>query len=209
MKLVVFDLDGTLNQTDLYAVPAHKKAMAEYGITNISDDFIKHYFGARATDSVRKFMPDADQETVHRYLKKCSEYENALMKENCAYFPGALESLKKLKQTGYSTAVCSNASARYINLVLNSIKLDSYIDHIQPLLSDMTKIDTLKILLDTQKPQKAVMVGDRNFDMEAARESKIPFIGCLYGFAPNEVQDADITISSADQIFNAVEELIG
>ena len=34
-KLVVFDLDGTLNRTDLYSVPAHRTAFEELGMFGI------------------------------------------------------------------------------------------------------------------------------------------------------------------------------
>lgn len=34
-KLVIFDLDGTLNRTDLYSVAAQQKALEEFGVTGI------------------------------------------------------------------------------------------------------------------------------------------------------------------------------
>ena len=39
-KLAVFDLDGTLNRTDLYSVPAHLKALGERGINNVTPETI-------------------------------------------------------------------------------------------------------------------------------------------------------------------------
>ena len=45
-KLVVFDLDGTLNRTDLYSVPAHRTAFEELGMFGITDEEIISNFGA-------------------------------------------------------------------------------------------------------------------------------------------------------------------
>ena len=53
-KLAVFDLDGTLNRTDLYSVPAHLKALGERGINNVTPETIISTYGERANDYVRK-----------------------------------------------------------------------------------------------------------------------------------------------------------
>ena len=53
------------------------------------------------------------------------------------------------------------------------------------------------------------MVGDRHFDIEAARAVSIPVIGCGYGLAPSEVTGADIVVSDASELPDAVERLLG
>lgn len=72
----------------------------------------------------------------------------------------------------------------------------------------MTKIQTLSLLLKKEKPDAAVMVGDRKFDIEAGRENGLPTIGCKYGFNPQEADLADIVINSAFEIYDAVQQLI-
>ena len=52
------------------------------------------------------------------------------------------------------------------------------------------------------------MVGDRIFDMEAARGNSIPFIGCLYGYCLAEMAGSDRTVDCAAAIFDAVQDLI-
>lgn len=70
-------------------------------------------------------------------------------------------------------------------------------------------MDTLGLLLQREEPEAAVMVGDRIFDMEAARGNSIPFIGCLYGYCPAEMAGSDRTVDCAAAIFDAVQDLIG
>ncbi len=208
-KLVVFDLDGTLNRTELYAVDAALMALSEFGITNFSrEDIIRISFGAVMSDALKIFMPNATDEQKKQYLGRYRIYEFELLEKNGRAFDGVVESLTSLKNDGYKIAVCSNASLRYINLVLNTIGLMPFIDYIQPLLPDLTKNDTLKLLLDEVKPQKAVMVGDRIFDHDAAKANGLKFIGCLYGFCAGEMADADVKIESASQIHGAVKSLI-
>ncbi|WMJ23533.1 HAD family hydrolase [Paludicola sp. MB14-C6] len=208
-KLVVFDLDGTLNKTHLYSVPAHKKALAEFGIFDKTDEFIISTYGSRAQDSVGLLMEGCDSKTATTYLKKVSQYESEFITDLGQEFDGVSTMLDKLKESGYQTAVCSNASERYIRMVLNALKLIDKIDYIQPLLPDITKNDTLEMLLKRVNPTKAVMVGDRYYDKDAARYNHIPFIGCLYGFKSSDVEDADIAVKSPIDIYEAVETLIG
>lgn len=208
-KLVVFDLDGTLNKTELYAVPAHKKALAELNIFDKSDELIISTFGARAEDSFPLLINTDDYQKGMEYLKKVSVYEREFMDIYAGSFEGTEEMLKKLKADGYLTAVCSNASERYIRMVLNNLKLIDLIDFIQPLLPNMTKNDTLGLLLERVKPDSAVMVGDRVYDKEAAYANGLKFIGCIYGFNSDEVKNADVAVSHSLEINDAVKALIG
>lgn len=208
-KLVVFDLDGTLNKTELYAVPAHKKTLADYQIFDKSDELIISTFGARAHDCIHLLLGECDEQKANEYLKKYTAYEIETIKESAGEFEGVSEMLDKLKQNGYSTAVCSNASERYIRMVLEALNIIDKIDYIQPLLPNLIKDDTLRLLLEKVAPEKAVMVGDRVYDKNAAKANNLPFIGCMYGFNANEIADASIPVTSATEIYDAVEKLIG
>lgn len=208
-KLVVFDLDGTLNRTDLFAVDAHLTALREYGRTDVWGEQVAATFGAAWQDYMKVLLPDADPATWKAYLARVAELEVIFMKERGAPFAGAEQMLSDLRGYGFRTAVCSNASARYITVVLETLGLMPLIDCIQPLVAGMSKKDTLRLLLARETPAKAVMVGDRCYDLEAARANGIPFIGCLYGFNPEEVKTADKTVLHASEITACVLQLLG
>ncbi len=208
-KLVVFDLDGTLNQTALYAVPAHRKAMEEFGITGVTDEMVMKNFGARPVDYVKFYLPHADEQTQKAYLEIAGRYENELIQKYHGEFEGTSQMLRKLKEDGYETAVCSNSSVRYITMVLNILNLAEYIDHIQPLIPGKIKDDTLQNLLWEQQPDKAVMVGDRIYDWNAAKANQIPFIGCGYGYNPSELEGCDFLAETALCVYDGVKKLIG
>lgn len=208
-KLVVFDLDGTLNRTELYAVPAHRKALLELGFADKTDDEIISTFGARAQEAVVFLTGNSDPDFAKQYFRQEGLYENDFIKEHAAAYDGVPQMLEQLKQNHYQTAICSNSSERYIRMVLTRLDILRYIDHIQPLQPDMHKGDTLRLLINRVQPESAVMVGDRFYDKDAARDNGIPFIGCSYGFRPDEVSDADIPVKSALDINAAVKKLIG
>lgn len=208
-KLVVFDLDGTLNRTELYAVPAHHRALAELGLPDRSDEIIVSAFGACAQEGVQLLTGRSDPAFVKEYMQCSGRHEQELIRENAGSYEGVPEALRSLREDGYTTAVCSNSSERYIRMVLGALHLLEEIDLIQPLVEGMDKNGTLGLLLAREQPCAAVMVGDRVYDRDAARANGLPFIGCLYGFRPEEVRDADAAVSAAGEIPAAVKRLIG
>lgn len=206
-KLAVFDLDGTLNRTDLFSVPAHLKALAERGITDVTEQKIISTYGERADDYVKMLLGEVSPEEGRRYLDDVAKYEMEFIPERGRPYDGVPESLSRLKQDGYRIAVCSNSSLRYQTMVLTELKLMPMVDAIQDLRPNMTKVETLKILLEKEAPDAAVMVGDRKFDIEAGRKNGLPTVGCRYGFNPKEAELADIVIDSAFKIYDAVCQL--
>ena len=59
-KLVVFDVDGTLNQTERYAIAAYRKALEELGRDGFTDEELKQRIGAPFSEDL-KFFFGADQ----------------------------------------------------------------------------------------------------------------------------------------------------
>ncbi len=208
-NLVVFDLDGTLNRTELYAVSAHHKALAQYGITGITDEQILSTFGASDEDFFNLLGIDFPPEKRKEYIRNFAVLEFEEIKHHKATYPNVKEMLTELKNAGYITAICSNASVRYIRLVLSELEILELIDYMQPIEPSLAKDDTLKKLLERCVHDKAVMVGDRFYDKRAAKSNNIPFIGCMYGFCADEVADADIAVKDASEIPAAVKKLIG
>jgi len=208
-KLVVFDLDGTLNATALYSLPAQRKAIAEFGGPCYSDEVLRSCLGRRPSDYARELLPGLSEEDYDLYLQRELYWESVLMPMWHDSFPGVPEMLRRLQAEGYTTAICSNSSIHYITMVLKNLELTDAIDCIQPLLPGMTKVDTLKKLLAEQSPDRAVMVGDRVYDKEAAQANGLPFIGCLYGYCPPEVEDADAAVQDGAELYAAVKRLIG
>jgi phosphoglycolate phosphatase len=208
-KLVVFDLDGTLNQIHFFSVPAHQQAMKEMNIEIKSGELIKSTFGQKSNETVKILAPNLDEAGQIHYYKRVSVLESENIVKHGRPYAGVPEMLKCLINAGYILAVCSNASIRYITMVIDTLDIHKYITYIQPKFVDHTKVYALGRFLDDVKPERAVMVGDRIYDFEAARGNNIPFIGCLYGYCPAEMVGADVTVKSAEELFDAVEELIG
>lgn len=207
-KLIVFDLDGTLHRTDAFAVKLHQIVQNEFGYPVQTAEQIRSTFGAPASEYLPFLLPGSDEEIRRRYSHRIIELENENLYLAEAY-PGTAEMLRQLRGDGWVTAVCSNSSLRYISSVLKAIRLDDLIDEIQPLEDSFhSKAESLAHLVERLQPQKALMVGDTVFDLDAARKNSLPSIGCLYGFRPKEMEAADKRVDAPANIPAAAQELL-
>lgn len=205
-RCVVFDIDGTLNQTELYAVEAYQKAMKKRG-RDLERDAMIACIGLSPAMIVEKLFGSLTDEELKKWRKDIKNYEFELMKDRAAAFDGMKETLQKLKQQGFKLAVCSNAFPDHIEHVLQAIGLRGMFDEIGNLTMGENKSEVLRALLKKMEPVQACMVGDRCFDILAAEDNHIPVIGCAYGYAPEEIKNADCVVQKPEEILEAVREL--
>lgn len=206
-KYVIFDIDGTLNQTALYALEAYKRALKKRG-RKIEDSQIISCIGLSPAGIIEKLFGSLEGEALIEWRKDIKDYEFELMEENAAAFPGVEDSLKQLLDAGYQLAICSNAFPEHIEHVLEAIHVREYFHIIGSLNLGSDKAEVLRTLLKELGCEAACMVGDRIFDIKAARANNIPVIGCAYGYAPGEIQSADKVVEHAGDIADAVMGLI-
>lgn len=206
-KLAVFDVDGTLNETERYAVKAYRKTLLEVGRPDIPDAQIIGLFGASPQQIEEKLLYGCGKTVRDTFARLIVQNESELMREFGRPFAGTESMLRELHARGIQTAVCSNATLEHIREVLSAIRLTGIVDYIQPL-EGGGKADSLRRLLERVRPARACMVGDRLFDKEAARENRIPFIGCLYGYGREEILDADFLASSPQEVLQGIVKLI-
>jgi phosphoglycolate phosphatase-like HAD superfamily hydrolase len=121
-------------------------------------------------------------------------------------FEGVYESISSLHKNGFKLAIASNGRHPYLSQILKSFELE---DFFVPLIAIndeeiSVKSDILKAYMKKYNVSKdeLLMVGDRSSDLEAAEEVCCAFIGCDYGFAANEIKNAEIVVSSFAQILN-------
>lgn len=207
-SLIVFDLDGTLNKTELHSVPAQTRVLREFGAPEPTPEKIKGTFGATYEEYTETLMPGFSEERKQAYLRRVVDVEEEFLKKFGKPYSGVVEMLNGLHEMGFETAVCSNASIKYITVVLNSLGLFDLIDYIQPLIKGHSKNDSLRLLLQKTEPRAAVMVGDTVFDQAAAQANKIPFVGCLYGYRPHEMEKAEFKISEPTELLKLIGKIL-
>ena len=193
MKLVIFDIDGTLcysqSADDKCFITAFKNA-ANIDVKNTDWDSYEHATEYSITCKLITRELDKQADPVLLELVKenyLCELKNAFNSDKSSFIavPGALELIEHLKRiSNYRVAIATGGfylSAKY--------KLDILGFHTEdiPLFSSEqfgTKPEMLRELIRSESQhvtfEKIVYVGDRPYDLETCRELGINFIGIDY-----------------------------
>jgi phosphoglycolate phosphatase len=205
-RSAIFDLDGTLTDSKPGILGCLTSALDAHHIpwTGPLDWFI----GPPADQSMRRLMPDFDEPRraalLHDY-RLC--YDATGWEENSVY-PGVHAVLQSLQASGWQLFVCTSKREDFAVRILEKFALDPYLfavyaDTVGSL--HHTKTSLLRRLLEEQSldPAASYMVGDRNFDIEAARENGVTSIAVTYGYGtPEELESArpDYTCKTVEDL---------
>ena len=189
---VIFDLDGTLFETARATVPAVEGAFERLGLNPPTRDEICSFIGKPGSD-------------CHAWLRRRSADGNA-----DELYPGAREMLSELRESAEHLAICSNGSDPYVDPVLSSHDIAHFFDHVRYRMSTKdTKPFMVQGLMAQLTGRPAVVVGDRQEDLDAARENGLQAIAATYGYgSPEELSGATAAAKSASELATLVHRII-
>ncbi len=175
IKLIIFDLDGTL-------VDAYRAIISSFNYT-----MQRLNYPMQDAATIRRAVGWGDENLLMPFIKKndaraaLSVYRKhhklALLKES-RLFPETDNALGYLKNKGYILAVASNRPSRFSWILIRHLKLEKYFDyvlcadklkHIKPHPEIINKIIQRFVL----KPKQAIYVGDMTIDAQAGRGAKV------------------------------------
>jgi phosphoglycolate phosphatase len=206
-RSAIFDLDGTLTDSKPGILGCLTSALDAHRIdwTGPLDWFI----GPPGEQSMRRLMPEADdarRATVLHHYRSC--YDSTGWAENSVY-PGVHAVLERLQAWGWRIFVCTSKREDFALRVLDKFELRPYFlsvyaDTVGSLHHSKTAL--LRRLLEEQTldPAATYMVGDRNFDIEAARANGVTSIAVTYGYGTSE----ELKSARPDYTCHAVEDLL-
>lgn len=188
IKLIIFDLDGTL----IDAYPAINRsfnyAMQKLGYPRQSDKVIRRAVGWGDENLLKPFIKD---ENLNKALTIYRRHHSIALLKGSRLFPKVRALLAYLKKKGYKLAVASNRPTRFSRILIRHLKISKYFDYVlcaDKLRNGKPHPEILKkILRHFLLPQgKAVYVGDMVIDAEAGRRAKISTIIVTTGSSSRE-----------------------
>ncbi len=204
---VIFDLDGTLYDTEKVSIEALQTALSKFNINDVTDDEIRGQFGEVTDTIVRNLVPNMGEKFYMSLKEEIKYQEEKLIPEKGELYDGIKEMMDELDKNGYDLSICSNGRVKYIEIVLRTTDIEHYFTHIKGNEPGKSKADQLDSLLDDLDTDKAVMVGDRYHDIEAAKKVGVPSIGAAYGFGREEVESADHIAEEPMDIYKIVRRI--
>lgn len=191
---IIFDLDGTLWNSSETVSKAFNDSIKEIGFDiNINAQKVRDFSGMKMDDIFAQhfsFIPKEKlQEFEKIYAKKESDY---LKKLGGDLFPNVKETLKKLNEN-YRLFIVSNCMKGYIENFLEFFSFNSFFEDIECYgNAGLPKDVNIKLIVERNKLQNPVYVGDTIWDKEASDKVNVDFIYASYGFGKIENYETKI-----------------
>lgn len=187
LKAVIFDIDGTLLDSNAAHAESFAAAFGKYG-KNVPFADIICLIGMGADDILEKFLTKAEIEEFGEDLK---EFRKRLFLEEylprILVFPKVRELFEKLKNDKLQTALASSASEEELEKYLEKLNIDDFLDRE----TDADEAENAKpepdIFLTAFGKLKNVgkknvlIIGDTPYDAEAAVKAKLKIFGVTSG----------------------------
>jgi phosphoglycolate phosphatase len=190
MKLLIFDLDGTLIDSKLDLVHAVNAARGLMGLPPISEGLVSSYVGNGAPVLMRRALgPEASEADVAQGLDFFLKYYRAHMLDNTCLYPGVKAALDRLRAADARMAVLTNKPVRISRLIVDGLGLGQHFFQVYGGNSfEQKKPDPIGIetLLNESglSRESTIMVGDSGVDVQTARNAHVQACGVSYGFQP-------------------------
>lgn len=127
LKALLFDLDGTLSDTDALHLPTWVDALEPYGIV-VDEEFYRHRISGRLNpDVVEELLPHVSEEEG-RSIADTKEADFRDRAGELRPLPGLLEFIDEGRRRRLAIALVTNAPRENVGAVLRGLELESCFD---------------------------------------------------------------------------------
>ncbi len=209
IKAILFDLDGTLLETQEFVLGALEYALKKYDYPPLDREKAKTLIGTPLPKYYEILAPGSDKEK----MVKAHEDFQLSHTQLVTPFPQVLETLDYLKKQGYKLAVVTNRYSKTLMPILKANNMTGFFgaivaaDHVQNtkphpehLLAALNKLNADK--------SESYMVGDSEFDILAGKNTGVKTIAVSYGNRDKtelEKLNPDFIINSFEELKNILE----
>lgn len=127
---LLFDFDGVLADTETGRFMAYGEILKEYGYSLSDRCELKNISGLTGDGILTKYFPELSREQVREIVTRRQKLYMGNLKKYCPPYPGAVETLRDLKQQGYILALTTANSTQAASVLLDALGARSYFDAI-------------------------------------------------------------------------------
>jgi phosphoglycolate phosphatase len=201
-----FDLDGTVSNNFEGIARCLNYALERLDFQRLSDDEVLPFVGPPFRESLPRVFPGINVEAALTLYRE--RYEQSGWLENSLY-DGVAEAIRTLHLQGFTIALCTSKPRIFAERIISHFELARYFDGVHgPELDGRfdRKTELLAHLVKhyNSPPDRAVMIGDRNKDVEAAQYAGTHSLGVLWGFGTHD----ELAAAGARQIIERPDELV-
>ncbi len=218
VRVLIFDVDGTLIKSGELAKSALREALSRFFnllgevSPEYSDEQLLAGIGMRVDDFYQSLLPPHLKARWLELHDLIVDREAWRLERQHITFPGVIKTLSTLRRRGYRTAIVTNANREYLDSVLDTQNLRRHFDCTLAI-NDHENASKTSLIADVIRElgDRAVMIGDRYYDVDAAIANGIPSVGALYGYGERKELEETSTwiedIRDLTVLFNPLREL--
>ncbi|MDR7079989.1 pyrophosphatase PpaX [Neobacillus niacini] len=172
INTILFDLDGTLIDTNELIISTYLHTLEKYYPGNYAREDVLPFLGPTLHEVFGNMDPDRVEEMVLEYRAYNIANHDLMVKE----FAGVVETLQILKEKGYKLGIVTTKRHDVALKGIHLMKLDTFFDvvvaydHVKNVKPDPEPIYFALEQLNS-KPEEAMMVGDNYHDVLAGKNA--------------------------------------
>lgn len=213
IKLLIFDLDGTLVNSIEDLADASNYALTKHGFPSHEKEKYNYFVGDGVMLLLKRALPEnnRDDHTIDLIKADFSEYYNRNYSTKTKPYEGLSELLSALKAKGLRMAVASNKPDEFSKIIVEHF-FEGLFEMVQGNKPDVPKKPDPQIVFEILEKlnvdkSECLFVGDTNVDIRTGKSAGVKSVGCLWGFRDlEELQEAeaDYIISKPSEILNFI-----
>ena len=208
-RLIVFDCDGTLVDSQAAIIHAMRSAFEHVGLSAPADSDIRGIVGLSVPQAVTSLAPEHTrdvQTAIDKAFRQASiAWRHSNPDESATFYQGARECLDRLYAEGELLAVATGKARRGLDYLLDKSDLKRHFIVTQTADDAPSKPHPgmLENCARMTGAERMVMIGDTSFDIVMAKSFGCTAIGVTWGYHPEYI----LHESGADLIVRSFPEL--
>ncbi len=212
-KAVIFDMDGTLFQTDLileYSLKDTLNKLDEKNITYINNPIEKYneIMGVPLVEVWRKLLHSPTNEYIHMANDLFQKsLINSITSGKSKLYNFAEDALSDIKGKGYDIFIASNGDEEYLKAIYKHHGLYKYIKNVYSInsINNGSKSDLVRHIASVESIEPKFIIGDRFSDFKAGMDNDTKTIGCRFYFSKeDELKHADYVADNLNDLANLI-----
>lgn len=214
VKLVIFDLDGTLIDSLEDLGTAINVSLEKMGLPTHKMEKFNYYVG----NGIKRLCERSVGEHIDRAEELYTLFGEYYGSHYAVYtkpYNHIEEVLNRLKADGIKIAVASNKAENFVVKIVTELFPNITFDSIKGQTDTRDKKPCPDIIFQTMEElgvskRDTILVGDSNVDIQTSKNADIPSIGCLWGFRDyQELHQAGATKIVAEplELIDAIESM--
>lgn len=183
--LLVFDWDGTLMNSLDRIVHCLSAAAEDAGLPPLPEHSLRNIIGLGLSEAMQTLYPDEDETMIRQLCQAYRHHFVELGKGDSELFEGVEPMLQSLLAQGFKLAVATGKARAGLDRIFDHTGYDRYF-HASRCADETSSKPHPQMLYELMAelaiaPERTLMIGDTEYDLQMASNAGIPSLGVSYG----------------------------